>query len=90
MLALFRSGRQADALAAYAAGRRLLRDELGLEPGAALRALQRDVLAHDPALAWAPPAPCSTVRRPRSPTTSRGACSSSTTPGSTDGCSSPR
>lgn len=57
MLALHRSGRQADALAVYAAGRRILRDELGLEPGAALRALQRGVLAHDPGLEWAPPQP---------------------------------
>jgi DNA-binding SARP family transcriptional activator len=33
MLALYRCGRQADALATYRAGRRVLRDELGLEPG---------------------------------------------------------
>jgi DNA-binding response OmpR family regulator len=57
MLALHRSGRQADALAVYAAGRRILRDELGLEPGAALRALQRGVLVHDPALEWSPHGP---------------------------------
>lgn len=57
MLALHRSGRQAGALAAYAAGRRILRDELGLEPGAALRALQRGVLAQDPGLEWSPRGP---------------------------------
>lgn len=57
VLALYRCGRQADALAAYATGRRILRAELGLEPGAPLQALHRAVLAQDPALDWAPPAP---------------------------------
>ncbi|MBW0092261.1 response regulator [Pseudonocardia sp. KRD-184] len=57
MLALHRSGRQADALAVYAAGRRILRDELGLEPGAALRALQQGVLVQDPGLEWSPRGP---------------------------------
>jgi predicted ATPase/DNA-binding SARP family transcriptional activator len=50
MLALYRSGRQADALAAYTDARATLVEELGLEPGAALRELQRRILAHDPAL----------------------------------------
>jgi DNA-binding response OmpR family regulator len=57
MLALHRSGRHADALAVHTAGRRILRDELGLEPGSALQALQRRVLAHDPGLDWSPPQP---------------------------------
>lgn len=57
MLALHRSGRQADALAVYAAGRRILRDELGLEPGAALRSLQQGVLVQDPGLEWSPRGP---------------------------------
>jgi CheY-like chemotaxis protein len=57
MLALYRSGRQADALATYQAGRRVLRDELGLEPGAPLKALQHAVLCHDADLAWEPPEP---------------------------------
>jgi DNA-binding response OmpR family regulator len=57
MLALYRSGRQADALATYQAGRRVLRDELGLEPGAPLKALQHAVLCHDADLAWEPPGP---------------------------------
>jgi DNA-binding SARP family transcriptional activator/CheY-like chemotaxis protein len=55
MLALYRSGRQADALDAYRAGRRVLHDELGLEPGAPLRALEQAVLRQDPDLAWEPP-----------------------------------
>ena len=50
MLALYRSGRQADALAAYRAARRELVDELGLEPGPGLRGLEAAVLAQDPAL----------------------------------------
>ena len=50
MLALYRSGRQADALAAYRAARRSLVEELGLEPGPALRRLEAAVLAQDPAL----------------------------------------
>jgi YVTN family beta-propeller protein len=50
MLALYRCGRQADALAAYRAARRSLVDELGLEPGPELRRLEAAVLAQDPAL----------------------------------------
>lgn len=50
MLALYRSGRQADALAAYQRARRCLVDELGIEPNPALRDLEAAILAHDPAL----------------------------------------
>jgi YVTN family beta-propeller protein len=50
MLALYRSGRQADALAAYRAARSSLVGELGLEPGPELKRLEAAVLAHDPAL----------------------------------------
>nr|WBO82040.1 tetratricopeptide repeat protein [Streptomyces sp. SBE_14.2] len=50
MLALHRSGRQAEALAAYHRARRLLRDELGIEPGQRLRRLHTRILAADPAL----------------------------------------
>ncbi|HEX8025759.1 MAG TPA: BTAD domain-containing putative transcriptional regulator, partial [Candidatus Limnocylindrales bacterium] len=56
MLALYRSGRQADALAAYHEARRTLDDELGLEPGRALQALEGAILRQDPALDPAPPA----------------------------------
>jgi DNA-binding SARP family transcriptional activator len=49
MLALYRSGRQAEALDAYRDGRAAL-DELGIEPGAALRQLERQILAQDAAL----------------------------------------
>ena len=51
MLALYRSGRQADALEAFQEARRVLADELGLEPGPELRRLQEAILAHDPAIA---------------------------------------
>ncbi len=57
MLALYRGGRQADALEAFQEARRVLADELGLEPGPELRRLQEAILAHDPAIAAAPPHP---------------------------------
>ena len=50
MLALYRAGRQAEALDAYAECRRRLLDDLGLDPGTALRRMQQAVLAQDPAL----------------------------------------
>jgi DNA-binding SARP family transcriptional activator len=56
MLALYRCERQADALRAYQDVRRRLVEDLGIEPGDSLRELERQILAHDPALA-APTAP---------------------------------
>jgi YVTN family beta-propeller protein len=50
ILALYRAGRQAEALDAYRDARRTLAEELGLEPSPALRQLERSILAHDPAL----------------------------------------
>ncbi len=51
MVALYRSGRQSDALRAYQRARRSLVDELGVEPGPTLSGLHRRILASDPALA---------------------------------------
>jgi predicted ATPase/DNA-binding SARP family transcriptional activator len=50
MLGLYRSGRYSDSLDAYQQARGILRDELGVEPGAELRDLQHQVLTRDPAL----------------------------------------
>ena len=50
MLALYRSGRQADALGAYQDARRVLVDELGIEPGRELRDLHQKILNQDPGL----------------------------------------
>ena len=50
MLALYRSGRQAEALDVFSDGRRQLVEELGLEPGRALKELQAAILVQDPAL----------------------------------------
>ena len=50
MLSLYRAGRQADALQAYRDARDVLVEQLGIEPGPDLRALERAVLAHDSAL----------------------------------------
>jgi DNA-binding SARP family transcriptional activator len=67
MLALYRTGRQADALAAFRAARATLLDELAIEPGDALRDLERAILQQDPSLGSGSPAAtprAASVRRP--------------------------
>jgi DNA-binding SARP family transcriptional activator/Tfp pilus assembly protein PilF len=76
MLAYYRAQRQAEALAAYQDARRLLADELGTDPGPALRHLHQQILTADPALTrpgWsalsgaAPPAADDAARKPDEP-----------------------
>ena len=79
MLALYRSGRQSEALAAYVTARRRLVDEVGIEPGAELRELHAQILDQDPALrrllspqasvpsGRAPPPPAESPRGVRAP-----------------------
>jgi DNA-binding SARP family transcriptional activator len=54
ILALYRDGRQAEALEVYRETRRVLADELGLDPSPALRELERAILQQDPALGTTP------------------------------------
>jgi DNA-binding SARP family transcriptional activator len=56
VLALYRSGRQGEALAAYERARRHLAEELGIDPSPSLRRLEADVLAQAVSLDWRPPA----------------------------------
>jgi WD40 repeat protein/class 3 adenylate cyclase len=71
MLALYRSGRQAEALEAYREARRMLTEELGVDPAPELQRLERAILAQDPALEW--PGLPSTVGPTTEPATDVGA-----------------
>jgi peptide/nickel transport system substrate-binding protein len=57
MLALYRSGRQSDALSAFRRARGLLTDDLGIEPGWDLRRMEQAILRQDPELEQSPAAP---------------------------------
>ena len=70
MLALYRAGRQAQALEVYRQTSELLREELGLEPSRGLQELERQVLRQDPALELAP----GLVMTPASVTEKRAVC----------------
>jgi predicted ATPase/DNA-binding SARP family transcriptional activator len=68
MVGLYRAGRQTEALERYATTRRTLSEELGLEPGAELRELERRILQHDPTLLAARAEPASpTLPTPANP-----------------------
>jgi YVTN family beta-propeller protein len=64
MLALYRSGRQAEALDVYRTVSRRLNDELGLQPGQELRQLEAAILRHDDALSPSPRAPAPKIAAP--------------------------
>lgn len=65
MLALYGSGRQAEALDVYRETRRLLVDELGIEPGPAIQQLEQAILRQDPGLDASSPAVVGTAPRTR-------------------------
>jgi DNA-binding SARP family transcriptional activator len=67
MLALYRAGRQAEALEVFREGRRLLDEQLGLEPGQVLRELEGAILRQDPSLSVAAAPPPSVVALPEQP-----------------------
>ena len=66
MLALYRSGRQAEALESYGAFRRMLSDDLGIDPSPALRELERQILQQAPSLELDQPAFVTAPTPPRS------------------------
>ncbi|MCQ7029819.1 hypothetical protein MRO55_25270, partial [Escherichia coli] len=65
MLALYRAGRQSEALAAYRAARTDLVEQIGVEPGAELRRLHDRILAQDPALDLAATAAVAPATQPQ-------------------------
>ncbi len=65
ILALYRAGRQAEALEVYRETRRVLTEELGLEPSPELRELEKAILRQDPAIAATAKVPPPPIEQPR-------------------------
>jgi len=80
MLALYRSGRQADALRCYRETRDTLVGELGIEPSAALQRLEKAILNHDPALETPAGVPRAGEASPRSSSVTESAAPGSRRP----------
>jgi DNA-binding SARP family transcriptional activator len=85
VLALYRSGRQAEALEAYQQGRRALVEGLGIDPSPALQALERAMLTQDPSLDWqGTPAPAPRAAPAASPAPERSILLAAWRPGELD------
>jgi len=70
MVALYRAGRQAEALRAYQELRTFLGEELGLEPSSTLQSLEGAILRHEPELDWPPAGSAERVPMPTAPVSS--------------------
>jgi len=85
MVALYRSGREAEALRAYQDYRQYLAEDIGVDPSTALQRLEHDIVHRSPHLAWTPdPAPAPRIEPPRGPV-AVGTVSRAETPPTTGG-----